>query len=1098
MSSSIQVSSDPSGRSTTSPAVTPSSLVASTTASRRPASSSSRASLRRRSVTSSSHRDVNGSPSARRRGSAARPYSTPSRTPRPRASSQSLPRPTSSSSSRQSRYHIRSTRFQSSRHTASVASERPSATSSSSFRSTPPGLNFRSPRPVEPLFSSTSPSRREPQSSPKLPTLPRASSRDLRRSSSATPMTARSSTSHRPAYTATISRYGEAEEERYREQTSDALNEVIMAVDMNRDGKVGCAYYIVLDETLIIEEDVSMGGIETVATLVLQAQPTSIMVPNRAPQTLTEFLEQDAQKLDDDDATEIRGLYILRHLVSAEFDYDASKKALLGLYNDASSGDEMPPGEEDEDAVHCIGGSSHRRLVRLEKTVNLSSHLSIGCAGAVLSDLERRRSTEYLAPGAEAPISFRVKAITMSSQSDVMLISADALLSLQIMRTELHPNPQRQYLGGSENKVKESLSIAGLLQALAGTVQGKARLRQMLFQPSLDVDVIEERQRTIAVFLRPENSDIAASIRRQLKKVKNIKAALHHVRGGIDRIRGQLSLRINDWRAILRFTMIATQLREDIRSLAGGQGLSIYAKLQEDIDTQGLLQAGEMIVNTIDFKLSQDTGQTEILPGASERLDELKDDYTQVFQELSDIRREVLAQVPRWAVQYVEECTIVPRLGFLIAVTLNPETGEGAFNGRGVADDEWHQVVTDHQRAYYKNKTMVELDDIYGDLTEEIADEEIEVIVELAAAVYKHENALIRASELVGELDSLFALALAAEKYNWARPKMTSENIIDIEGGRHPLQELLVPSFIPNDCLLKGGRGSEENDKVDLIGAKDEPKESSVLILTGPNSSGKSIYMKQVALIVYLAHIGSYVPVTRATIGITDRILTRVATRETAMDDESAFMTDLKQAAFSTNFATRRSLILADEFGKGTTMEAGAAIFAAYIYHFLELDADRPRMLVSTHFHDVFNKGFLKPEEGVAYAHMEVRLDPEAKEVEERITYLYRLVPGRAEHSLGLMCAAINGIQDDVLKRAQEILDMLEGDEDIEEVFSKPSDEDIKALKDAELVARRFLAMELPEDGSTTVNGRSVRDMVRDILTIEEDGGEVGEGESEE
>lgn len=392
-------------------------------------------------------------------------------------------------------------------------------------------------------------------------------------------MAVRSSTSHRPTRTATFSRYDEAEEERYREQTSDALNEVIMAVDMNRDGKVGCAYYAVLDETLVIEEDVSMGGIETVATLVLQAQPTTIMVPNRAPQTLTEFLEKDAQKLDDDDATEVRGLYILRHLVSAEFDYDASKEALLGLYNNVSAGDGIPPGGEEENGMHVLGSASHKRQVRLERTVNLGSLLSIGCAGAVLSDLERRRSTEYLAPGADEPISFRVKAITMSSQSDVMLISADALLSLQIMRTELHPNPQRQFVGGSEGKVKESLSIAGLLQPLAGTVQGKARLRQMLFQPSLDVDVIEERQRNIAAFLRPENSDLVQSMRRQLKKVKNIKVALHHVRGGIDRIRGQLSLRVHYWRALLRFTMIATQLREDIRSLAGGQDLRIYAKV---------------------------------------------------------------------------------------------------------------------------------------------------------------------------------------------------------------------------------------------------------------------------------------------------------------------------------------------------------------------------------------------------------------------------------------------------------------------------------------------------------------------------------------
>ena len=148
-----------------------------------------------------------------------------------------------------------------------------------------------------------------------------------------------------------------------------------------------------------------------------------------------------------------------------------------------------------------------------------------------------------------------------------------------------------------------------------------------------------------------------------------------------------------------------------------------FYQLQDDIDTQSVLQAGEIIVNTIDFKLSKDTGRTEILPGASERLDDLKEDHAQVCQILPEVKREVTAQVPRWAVQYVQECTMVPRLGFLIAVTLNPATGEGAFNGGGVADDEWHMVVMDEQRAYYKNKTMVELDEMYGDLIEEIAGE---------------------------------------------------------------------------------------------------------------------------------------------------------------------------------------------------------------------------------------------------------------------------------------------------------------------------------------------------------------------------------------
>ncbi len=207
-------------------------------------------------------------------------------------------------------------------------------------------------------------------------------------------------------------------------------------------------------------------------------------------------------------------------------------------------------------------------------------------------------------------------------------------------------------------------------------------------------------------------------------------------------------------------------------------------------------------------------------------------------------------------------------------------------------------------------------------------------MLDLTKEVLRYEDSIFEASRLLGELDSLIALAMAAEKHRWIAPEMTSSNIINIFEGRHALQELLVPSFIPNDCTLIGGCGDSD---VRRNNGYDSTKESSMLVLIGPNNSGKSVYMKQVALIVYLAHIGSYVPASQATIGITDRILTRIATRETVMDDESAFMVDLKQAAFTINFATRRSLIAADEFGKGTNMETGSAIFASYLRHFLDL-----------------------------------------------------------------------------------------------------------------------------------------------------------------
>jgi DNA mismatch repair protein MSH5 len=368
-----------------------------------------------------------------------------------------------------------------------------------------------------------------------------------------------------------------------------------------------------------------------------------------------------------------------------------------------------------------------------------------------------------------------------------------------------------------------------------------------------------------------------------------------------------------------------------------------------------------------------------------------------------------------------------------------------------------------------------------------VSDEEIEVMMALAAAVLEHEEAILSASELFGELDSMLALALAAEKYNWTAPTMTSSNVIDIVGGRHPLQELLVPSYIPNDCVMAGGCGTggmEEHNEATKNRRKSPPP--SMLILTGPNNSGKSVYMRQVALIVYLAHTGSYVPATRATIGITDRILTRIATRETVVNDESAFLVDLKQAAFSMNFATRRSLLLIDEFGKGTTAESGSALFAAYLTYFLDLGMEKPKVLAGTHFHEVFEKGIIRAGKDVAFAHMDVRLDPEAEDPEDQVTFLFRLLPGRGSSSLGVLCAAMNDVPSSVISRAQAIVALLDRNESLVEACSGLSEEDERRLHHAELVARRFLMLQVPSSGREQGGDATIREMLRAVLAPEE------------
>lgn len=353
---------------------------------------------------------------------------------------------------------------------------------------------------------------------------------------------------------------------------------------------------------------------------------------------------------------------------------------------------------------------------------------------------------------------------------------------------------------------------------------------------------------------------------------------------------------------------------------------------------------------------------------------------------------------------------------------------------------------------------------------------------ELGVKVLEHEVALATASDLCGDLDSLLALALGADKYKMTAPHMTTANVIQIDQGRHPLQELVVPSFIANDTLLLGGLGDEQDDRSIIT---DEMRElPSVMVMTGPNHSGKSVYLKQVALIVFLAHIGSFVPADRACIGLTDRLLTRIATRESVSRNESAFAIDLKQAAFSINFATRRSLILIDEFGKGTNSVDGAGLVTALIDHFVSLGDEAPKVFAATHFLEIFEHGFLPNSTRLTLTHMDVRVDLEAENTEDQVTYLFRLMPGRSASSFGSRCAAMNGVDEAVVKRADAIALLLARGEDLQAACARLTERETEKLDEAEAVARDFLEIDLtsPSDDGDAASQSSIREQLRAVL----------------
>ena len=194
-------------------------------------------------------------------------------------------------------------------------------------------------------------------------------------------------------------------------------------------------------------------------------------------------------------------------------------------------------------------------------------------------------------------------------------------------------------------------------------------------------------------------------------------------------------------------------------------------------------------------------------------------------------------------------------------------------------------------------------------------------------------------------------------------------------------------------------------------------------------------------------------------------------------------MIDLQQIALSMTLATCRSLVVIDEFGKGTNSVDGAGLACGVFEYFLNLAEHRPKVLGATHFHEIFEAGFLKERPQLAFAHLEVRVDVSAETVEDQITYLYSLMPGRSTSSFGTCCAILNGIDPAIVERADELILLAARGEDLVAACAQLSEKDARELENAERIGRRFLEQDLSRTG---VKGAAtgIRSLLQHILTL--------------
>jgi DNA mismatch repair protein MutS len=309
------------------------------------------------------------------------------------------------------------------------------------------------------------------------------------------------------------------------------------------------------------------------------------------------------------------------------------------------------------------------------------------------------------------------------------------------------------------------------------------------------------------------------------------------------------------------------------------------------------------------------------------------------------------------------------------------------------------QTLTGAER--YLTPELKEKEAIVLTAQERIAERELEILRVLSARVAESATALRACAQAIGGVDALSSLAVAAADLGWRRPEVNAGLRLSINGGRHPLVEHSLPAgvFVANDLEL-------------------DPDREQITILTGPNMAGKSTYLRQAAVIVLLAQCGSFVPAEHAVIGLADRIFTRVGAHDDITAGMSTFMVEMTETAYILNHATRASLVILDEVGRGTSTYDGVSIAQSVVEHLHDSPRLGCRTLFATHYHEL-----------TALAERLPRVRNQRVEVLEEgdtVRFLHRVVPGGADRSYGIHVAALAGLPSGVIARARQVLAELE------------------------------------------------------------------------
>jgi len=537
-----------------------------------------------------------------------------------------------------------------------------------------------------------------------------------------------------------------------------------------------------------------------------------------------------------------------------------------------------------------------------------------------------------------------------------------------------------------ESRSARDTSLLAVLDRTV-TPMGARRLRSWILQPLRDLNQLDCRQQMIADFL--QEPDLLAAIRAALKSIRDIERAVGRLSQASGNARDLVALKFSlqqipklkaEFHKLLdRLAFGATRVNEqgEVELLAERLQNEIWempelaAKLSQALidDPPLALKEGGIFRDGYDVDLDElrqasrdgknwisELQEREI---AASGIKSLKVRYNSVFGYFIEVTKSNLASVPP---HYTRKQTTVGGERFI-----TPELKE--MEGKILGADERARNVEYELFQKLREETLRELGPIQ------------------------------RTAEAIAIVDVICALAETARLFNYCRPVLNDSLRLAVKDGRHPVldQNLIEEKFVPNDTSLDG-----ENVRLAIV--------------TGPNMAGKSTYIRQVALIVLMAQIGSFVPATSAEIGLVDRVFTRVGANDDLARGQSTFMVEMNETANIVNNATERSLVILDEIGRGTSTFDGLSI-AWSVAEFLH-DKIKARTLFATHYHELTK--LTEEREGVCNYNVAVR------EWNDQIIFLRKIVPGGADKSYGIQVARLAGLPKEILDRAKQILLQLE------------------------------------------------------------------------